>query len=108
MSNWVKFSDRLPTEGDANINGDVIVHYADGAYAFVNIWNLDAPHNAVSSESHWLDNVPPVPKPRTLEDVARDMIGCDGIPITKPYVVHSALIEEMKDILEKLLDNQDS
>lgn len=55
----------------------------------------------VGTRMVWLENTPDTPKPRTLEDVVRDYL-------TTTFDRRPELEKEMKEILEKGLDNQDS
>ncbi len=102
MSNWVRFSDRHPTMADADCDGKVVILHNNKQFGHVFLEMKEAEIKCGDfDDCHWLENLPPFP--RTLEDVARDMVDrvINGVPITKPYAVPSALIEEMKEILER-------
>lgn len=75
MSNWVKFSDRMPTEFDANFSKEVIAMSDNGTWHTVMLPH--ALHNPSWYEHHfWLENVPK--PPRTLDDVVRDYLSATG------------------------------
>lgn len=77
MANWVKFSDRHPTMTDADCMGNIFVlregnQYGRFAYDFI---HHEAEIKCGDYDGcYWLDNVPPAP--RTLEDVAKDVVDC--------------------------------
>ena len=89
MSKWVKFSDRLPTEADADLNKKVIVKKAGGSWyiAYLSEVCRCTYHYA---DHFWLANVP---KPRTLEDVVREYVDTG-----KPQRVLD-LLKEMKEFI---------
>ena len=100
MSNWVKFSDRLPTEADADIDGNVMVLRPDNSWCIKkcygtagsimsNLWVIEC------GDLHllWLESVPKRPKPRTLEDVVREYVDTG-----KPQRVLD-LLKEMKEFI---------
>jgi len=101
MCNWVRFSDRLPTEADADIGGNVIVLHPDNSWYIKKCYGTEESNFWKRNDLFWLANVPRRPKPRTLEDVVRDYL-------TTTFDRRSELEKEMKEILEKGLDNQDS
>ena len=99
MAKWIKFSDRMPTEADAGLDGEVFVQHEGGKFTADIFWVRNNPdHYEVH---YWLENVPALPKPRTLEDVVGDLrryferggvVGskwCDDI------------VNEMREILER-------
>ena len=104
MSNWIKFSDRMPTEADADtgkkvigkgMGGDWYVTYLADVYRYPDC----------CADHFWLENVPPLPKPRTLEDAVRDLLRYAEkrwrtVPVSLP-VYCAVLFEEMKEILER-------
>lgn len=107
MSKWIKFTDRLPTEADANIKGQVLILYPDGGMASV---DRLMQRNRMNKENNccWLEDVPEPPKPRTLEDVVREYI--ETVINHRHYTDERAergnrLVEEMRGILEKGDDN---
>ena len=92
MSNWIKFSDRMPTEADADtgkkvigkgMGGDWYVTYLADVYRYPDC----------CADHFWLENVPPLPTPRTLEDVVRQYVDTSK---PQPRV---DLLNEMKEIL---------
>ena len=91
MSNWVKFSDRLPTEADAGPEGEVFVQHSGGMFT-ADIYCSD-----LFEDCYWLANVPPLPKPRTLEDVVQQYLDTSQ---PQPRV---DLLNEMKEIIRKKL-----
>ena len=105
MAKWVKFSDRMPTEGDLDTHGGLFLCGPDGKGEYMTFGPFSHAFKAIYERYegyYWLENnAPPVPKPRTLEDVARDMI--------VRYSYHnplSKLIKEMKEILERKDDER--
>ncbi len=101
MCNWVKFSDRLPTKSDANFDNEVFIQCQDGTRSTACLDHIDEGQHLPYPDWFWLENTPDTPKPRTLEDVVRDYL-------TTTFDRRSELEKEMKEILEKGLDNQDS
>lgn len=94
MANWVKFSDRLPTEDDLDAFGGLVVSDDEGNRDYV-YWYRFQPEFPMKA-CYWLENIPPVPKPRTLEDVVREYVYHAGNTIRR-----LELQDEMKEILEK-------
>ena len=95
MSKWVKFSDRLPTKADADKEGEVFVEHSGGCRSKVSIhWASGNPCHWV--DWFWLENVPEIPKPRTLEDVTRELLDSGMGGNSVHWLV---LFEEMKEIL---------
>ena len=95
MSNWVKFSERLPTEADANQYGWVIVLRRDDEYAYSSTDAMKNPDRY--TEFCWLEGVPSLPKPRTLEDVVRDYLA--DANWNEPW--EQRYRDEMLEILER-------
>ena len=97
MANWVKFSDRFPTEVDADEDGRVVISYGK-VKSTAYLENLIEVMNAESelpNQLHWLEGVPPTPEFWTLDEVVNEYL--DTI---EPYL-EPALLQEMRDILEK-------
>ena len=96
MSNWVRFTDRLPAETDCDGAGYLFVMDENGDWETTTIIHTTM-HPEAYKEYFWLENVPELPKPRTLEDVARELhdnfldLSLDDI---------QKLAVEMKEILE--------
>ena len=101
MANWVKFSDRLPTEDDLDYNGKLM--FAD-KYGFTSYTRWDCGDDSIVEHYmayRWLENIPPLPKPRTLEDVVKEYLYHAGNTIQR-----LALQDEMLDILERKDDER--
>ncbi len=70
MARWVKFSERLPTESDADRDNHVITFFETEGLSTRDIHFLDFENR---EGWYWLENVPALPtKPKTIEDVARN------------------------------------
>lgn len=116
MSKWVKFSDRHPTVANADSYGSVVILRDGNQFGHVYLEMNEVEIKCGDYDDyHWLENVPPFP--RTLEDVVRDYLTTTGDMNTVfgPAGNIKALTErvlelqkEMREILEKGLDNQDS
>ena len=95
MSNWVRFSDRMPTEADAGPEGEVFVQHSGGMMGTADIyWASDHDHH---DTGFWLENVPPLPTPRTIKDVVLEYI--DAANWIEPWECRYR--DEMKEILER-------
>ena len=107
MAKWVKFSDRLPTEDDLDDAEGLFLSDGNGRHYSTNSGWLA--YSSYYDDWLWLEDVPPLPKPRTLEDVARDLCST-GFDFNWHILTAEVrrLVNEMKEILEKGLDNQDS
>lgn len=107
MANWIKFSDRMPTEDDLDIHGGLFLCDPSGKGEYMKFGPFSHAFRAIYERYegyYWLENnAPPVPKPRTLEDVVKEYLYNAGNTIQR-----LVLQDEMQDILEKKLDNQDS
>ena len=96
MSNWVKFSDRLPSGADANSEGELFMQHEDGTRSITcTEFTEEEPDQCVEDYAgwFWLENVPPLSKPRTLEDVVREYVDT-----SKPQRVLD-LFKEMKEFI---------
>ncbi len=106
MANWVRFSDRLPTEDDMNYEGEVVIQHEDGMLSTA--WPLL--HNYKTS--FWLENIPELPKPRTLEDVAKALVKLyeahDYNPCLHGYRTFHDLMEDLKQITNPKLGDHKS
>ena len=102
MTRWVRFSDRLPTVEDFLPTGELIILGEEGIETA--ICKVDALESVrdLYSECFWLENVPELPKPRTLEEVARDLF-ITGFDFDWHILTAEVrgLLNEMRDILEK-------
>ncbi len=105
MSNWVKFSDRHPTVANADSYGSVVILRDGNQFGHVYLeMNEDEIKCGDYDDCHWLENVPPFP--RTLEDVAEDL--ATALECLRHDDIPTDLIKEVREILGKGLDNQDS
>jgi len=93
MSNWVSFSERLPTMADADCDGKVVILYNKKRFGHVFLEMEAEIHCGDFDDCHWLENVPKFT--RTLEDVAREYLDTRKIP---PRL---ELAKEMREILER-------
>lgn len=96
MSNWVKFSDRIPSEDDANADGVVFIQHGGGVKSVAYVDNAEHYEDGW----FWLEGVPPVPKPRTLEEVVRELLRYIERGGVSSSDWCNDLIKEMKEILE--------
>ena len=85
MSNWIKFSDRMPTEADADTGGYLIVLYPDDSVRGLKCFGTEKYQHrhgvywlAKRGDLFWLANVPRRPKPRTMEDLANGLLAIDA------------------------------
>lgn len=108
MANWVKFTERMPRDSDVNHEGKVVIQYEDGTLTTAGfLWvlddsgRLDTPYK----DCYWLENVPELPKPRTLEDVAGELVAKiqKSPKLCKEYLPAWWIerVNEMKEILER-------
>ncbi len=100
MSNWVKFSDRLPTESDLNSEGEVFIVYEDGTQSIAN-WDYIQEDLSQCYGWFWLAGVPKPPKPRTLEDVIGEMLRyIERVGVSGSDWCND-LVNEMREITER-------
>ena len=74
MARWVKFSDRLPTEADADSEGELFMQHEDGTRSITCMeFTEEEPDQCVEDYAgwFWLENVP---EPRTLDDTIRELL----------------------------------
>ncbi len=55
MSKWIKISDRLPTEGDSNVFGEVVIQYSNFDYDCILFEVADYERY---KDCYWLEGVP--------------------------------------------------
>ena len=101
MANWVRFSERIPMGSDLDFQGMVFIQDEDGKLATAWVpddasWVRDR-----YKDCCWLENLPPLPKPRTLEDVVKEYLYCAVGGIRR-----LELKEEMQEILERKDDER--
>ena len=105
MAKWVKFTERMPTEGDLDNGGQVVIRNKNGTLATAWI-----PHHrrrdASGPPDHykdcfWLENLPRAPKPRTLEDVVWEFLSLTVSNRPANFDRKLDLQGEMREILER-------
>lgn len=97
MAKWIKFSDRLPTEADSQ-KGEVIVQYNNGVCCTPMLTSV-LQNPSFYADHFWLENTPELPKTRTIEDVAKDLLKLSQSRIITGDF--EDLMGEMREILER-------
>ncbi len=99
MANWVKFSERLPKEKDCDGAGALFVmdEHGDRDTISISYTELNA---ELFEDQFWLENVPDMPEPRTLEDVVEEYLSINVRDVGDRR--HRMNLEkEMREILER-------
>tara|TARA_R110002020_G_scaffold419585_1_gene628753 strand:+ start:172 stop:462 length:291 start_codon:yes stop_codon:yes gene_type:complete len=92
MARWIKFSDRMPTEADADPDKKVIGKGAGGNWCVTYLADVCIFPDQYA-DHFWLASVP---QPRTLEDVVREYLAASG-----DVGRRLELQKEMREILQK-------
>ncbi len=103
MAKWIKFSDRTPTEADTDTKGNLMVRCDKHGYWYMRHIKVIKQNLSFYDKRglSWLEGIPPLPKPRTLEDVVREYLGGSDEECLLYREDNRRLRKEMREILEE-------